>query len=459
MTPSLQQAIKLLQMSKLDLLEEINHELEDNPALEEGNLEGTTEEPPPETQEAPTTPERAEEIDYEAYFQDYMDSGYSPPPSPPRDTRDLPSFEQTLTKPQDLYDYLRWQLSLSSAPGLNQDVGDAIIGNLDSDGYLSTTPDEIAAMGNWPPSEVHACVTIVQTFDPPGIAAGDLKECLLLQLERLDVEESIVETVIREHLDLVQARKYPEIAKALSCSLDDVYHAVQVLKRLDPKPGQKYSPEVSRYVIPDVFVIKDGDEFRVLLNEDGMPRLRVSPAYRRMLSSLDGKTAKDAREYVREKCRSALRLIKSVEERQRTILKVSNSIVKYQRGFLERGVQDLRPLILKDVADDIGMHESTVSRVVNNKYMHTPRGIFELKYFFHSGITTRGGVDMSSLAVKERIKELVEREVPNTPLSDSAIVKHLEAQGIQIARRTVAKYREELRIPSSTERRKAALGP
>ena len=257
----------------------------------------------------------------------------------------------------------------------------------------------------------------------------------------------------------MESRNFEELGKVLGCSKEEVYAAVQVLRRLDPKPGQKHSAEQSRYVIPDVHIIKDGDEYRILLNDDGMPRLRVSPAYRKMLSGTGDAGSKAAKEYLREKCRSALRLIKSVEERQRTIVKVARSIVKHQRAFLDRGVQALRPLILKDVADDIGMHESTVSRVVNNKYMHTPRGLFELRYFFHSGINTVGGSDMSSLAVKEKIRAIIRREDSRSPRSDSGIVTLLRAQGIKIARRTVAKYREELRIPSSTDRKKAALGP
>ncbi|MGD8376554.1 MAG: RNA polymerase factor sigma-54, partial [Acidobacteriota bacterium] len=419
MTPSLQQAIKLLQMSKLDLVAEINHELEENPALEERNLEGSTEDPPAETEETSGEPDKADDFDFDAYFQNYLDTDYSPGRAQ-SETRDLPSFEQTLTKTQDLYDHLHWQLELSVTNGLNRDIALAIIGNVEDDGYLAATVDEIAAMGNWPLSEVKGTLQALQRFDPAGVFATDLPECLLLQLERLDIEEPLVEVIVRGHLELVQSRRYPEIAKLLGCPLEDVHHAVQVLKQLDPKPGMKYAPRESRYVVPDVFVIKDGDDYRILLNEDGMPRLRLSPAYRRMLSSLNRENAKDARDYVKEKCRSAMRLIKSVEERQRTIHKVATSIVKHQREFLDRGVQSIRPLILRDVADDIGMHESTVSRVVNNKYIHTPRGIFEMKYFFHSGLSTAGGTDMSSLAVKEKIKALVEREEPRKPLSDAA---------------------------------------
>ena len=280
MTPSLQQAIKLLQMSKLDLLEEINHELVDNPALEEGNLEGNTDEPSPETQEVQEAPDlkaRSEDVDLEAYFQEYLDGGYAPP-SPRPESRDLPSFEQTLSKTQDLYDHLHWQLDLSSDAGLNREIGRAIVGNLDADGYLVAMPQEIAAMGNWPTTEVERCLKAVQGFDPAGIGASDLRECLLLQLERLELLGTPVERVVRDHLDLVQARRYQEIAKALSLPLEEVHDSIQILKRLDPKPGQKYNPQESRYVIPDVFVIKDGEEYRIVLNEDGMPRLRLTSA-------------------------------------------------------------------------------------------------------------------------------------------------------------------------------------
>ncbi len=460
MTPSLQQAIKLLQMSKLDLVAEINQELVDNPALEESNLEGDVEPTPAEVETEAPEDERAslDEIDVEAFFQEYLDGGYTPPSPPPEDVQ-LPSFEQTVSRAEDLYDYLHWQLSMNSDPDLNHEVVKAIIGNLDTDGYLVATVEEIAAMGNWPNSEVERCVLVVRGFDPAGIGARDLQDCLLLQIHRLELEGRLVETIVRDHLALVESRNFEQLGKVLGSSQEEVYAAVQVLRRLDPKPGQKHSAEQSRYVIPDVHIIKDGDEYRILLNDDGMPRLRLSPAYRKMLSGIDGAGGKDAKEYLREKCRSALRLIKSVEERQRTIVKVAKSIVKHQRAFLDQGVQALRPLILKDVADDIGMHESTVSRVVNNKYMHTPRGLFEMRYFFHSGINTVGGSDMSSLAVKEKIRAIIGREDSRSPRSDSGIVTLLRAQGIKIARRTVAKYREELRIPSSTDRKKAALGP
>jgi RNA polymerase sigma-54 factor len=254
-------------------------------------------------------------------------------------------------------------------------------------------------------------------------------------------------------MELLQARRHRELAQALGCTQEEVLHYLETIRHLDPKPGRRYNAGSNNYVIPDVYVVKVDKGYTIVLNEDGLPRLRISPFYRKMIDRGNTDVTRETRDYVREKFRSAFRLIKSLEERQRTIYKVARSIVKHQQGFLDYGYEHLRPLILKDVADDIGMHESTVSRVVNHKYMHTPRGLFEMKFFFHSGISSVQGEDVSSLAVKERIKKVVGEENAQHPLSDSAIVKILSDEGLRIARRTVAKYREELRIPSSNERR------
>jgi RNA polymerase sigma-54 factor len=267
------------------------------------------------------------------------------------------------------------------------------------------------------------------------------------------MEGTPAETIVKDHMGLLQGRKFKELAQALGCSLDEVMHYVDTIRHLDPKPGKKYNAGSNHYVIPDVYVLKVDKGYTIVLNEEGLPRLRISSFYRRMIDRNNLEVTRETREYVREKFRSAFRLIKSLEERQRTIYKVARSIVKYQQGFLDFGYEHLRPLILKDVADDIGMHESTVSRVVNHKYMHTPRGLYEMKFFFHSGISSTQGQDVSSLTVKERIKKVVGEEESQRPLSDAAIVQILSNEGLRIARRTVAKYREELRIPSSNERR------
>jgi RNA polymerase sigma-54 factor len=464
MTPSLQQAIKLLQMTKLELQGEITQELTENPLLEE--LQDGTSEPekaeaesaealPQQDGEAPEAPEKErdsfEEIDYESYFQDYMDLSYRP--QAPAEEIEAPPLENILSKPQSLADHLLWQLDMGVIPPRQKEIARAIVGNLDEAGYLGASLDEIAAMGPYPMEEVERALHIVQELDPPGVGARDLKECLLIQLSFHDMEGTPAETIVRDHMPLLQGRKFKELAQALGCSLDEVMHCVDTIRHLDPKPGKKYNAGSNNYVIPDVYVLKVDKGYTIVLNEEGLPRLRISSFYRRMIDRNNADVTKETREYVREKFRSAFRLIKSLEERQRTIYKVAKSIVKHQQGFLDLGYEHLKPLILKDVADDIGMHESTVSRVVNHKYMHTPRGLYEMKFFFHSGISSTQGEDVSSLTVKERIKKVVGEEDAGRPLSDAAIVQILSNEGLRIARRTVAKYREELRIPSSNERR------
>lgn len=460
MTPSLQQAIKLLQMSKLELVDEIQQELTENPVLEESLEERETperaeageaaESPPSDAAEA--APENPfEEIDYESYFQD-VEGSYTPR-APVETGEELPSFENTLTKPQNLSDHLTWQLDMSATSERTKAIGRAIVGNLNEDGYLRASLEEIEQMGPFPGEAVEATLALIQGFDPVGVAARDLVECLTLQLRHLGEEGTAAETIVRCHMDKLQNRKYRELAEALDLDMDDLLAEIEIIRGLDPRPGQKYNAESSRYVVPDVYVVKIGDDYQILLNEEGLPRLRISPVYRRMVERGSAEAA-EAKDYVRNKLRSAFRLIKSLEERQRTIYKVATSIVKHQREFLDYGIERLRPLVLKDVADDIGMHESTVSRVVNNKYMHTHRGLFEMRFFFHSGIaSTHGGENVSSLTVKERIRKIIAAEDARKPLSDAAIVKILTGEGLQIARRTVAKYREELKIPSSSSRR------
>ena len=468
MTPSLQQAIKLLQMSKLELVEEIQQELTENPVLEEA-LEDSppAERPEPEAAPAesaaaadepePEVPNPFEDIDYESYFQDV--EGTYLPRAPIETGEALPSFENTLAEKQDLSGHLIWQLDMSASSERTKEIGRAIIGNLNEDGYLRASVEELQEMGDYTAEEVRTTLDLVSAFDPVGCAARDLTECLTIQLRHLGEEGSAAETIVKHHMDKLQNRKYKDLADALGLSMDDLHAEIEIIKGLDPRPGQKYNIESSRYVVPDVYVVKIDDDYQILLNEEGLPRLRISPVYRKMIERGGGETADaTAKEYVRNKLRSAFRLIKSLEERQRTIYKVAVSIVKHQREFLDYGIERMRPLVLKDVADDIGMHESTVSRVVNNKYMHTHRGLFELRFFFHSGIASvHGGDNVSSLTVKERIRKIVSAEDGKRPLSDAAIVKVLLGEGLQIARRTVAKYREELKIPSSGSRKAGAF--
>ncbi len=463
MTPSLQQAIKLLQMSRLELSNEINQELEQNPVLEEG-LEPMAPEQlesqptPTSVTESSTISERGtgDEDDYDAFWRDYLQRGYEPRGA--GEPIDAPSFEATLTRQENLTDHLTWQLEMNPCDERAREIAEAIIGNLSATGYLDATMEEIRPMGGdaaYSEAEVAGALALVQSFDPPGVAARDLSECLLLQLRHLEVDSTLAERIIIDHLPLLQAHKHQEIATRLGASLTDVQTDVEIIRALDPSPGLKYNVQRSEYVTPDVYVVRDDTgEYRVVLNEDGLPRLRISRTYRRMLDRGASEPDREAREFVREKLRSAVRLIKSLDERQRTIMKVAISLVKHQREFLDHGIQRMRPLRLRDVADDIQMHESTVSRVVRSKYMYTPRGIFEMRYFFHASVPDSGGGEVSSLSVKQRIREIVEREDGERPLSDAAIVKILEeTHGVKVARRTVAKYRGELRILSSSDRK------
>jgi RNA polymerase sigma-54 factor len=466
MTPSLQQAIKLLQLSKLELQEVLNQELLENPLLEETAEETKAEEAEAEAQETKTqTEEEAkaaelpkeqekdsfDEIDYDAYFQDYIEYGYNPR-GMGEEHEEFP-IENTLTRPPNLTDHLTWQLAMSDASPRTKEIAAFIVGNIDEDGYLRATEDEVISSGSYEREEVEKAIAAVQSLDPIGVGARDLRECLLLQLDFLELDVPLVEIVIRDHWDEFMQRHFVQLAKALSIDMKTLEGVVEVIKHLDPKPGRKYSNERAIYVEPDVYVQKVGDEYIIVLNEDGMPKLRINGSYRAMLNSMDSKSDGETVNYIKDKIRSAVWLIKSLDQRQRTIYKVAESIVKHQREFLEKGIDFLRPLVLRDVADDIQMHESTVSRVVSNKYMHTPRGLFLMKYFFHSGIDSDTGEDISSLTVKKKIQSFIDAEDPRKPLSDSKIMKILNDEGINIARRTVAKYRDELNIPSSTDRK------
>ncbi len=458
LTPSLQQAIKLLPMTTLELMDKLNQEVVENPLLEEvttEELQQVDSETQIESLEA--APEASSEkqdtwddADYEYFFGEYLDERYRP--RIPREVKNLPLIENTLSAGGSLSEHLMWQLSAVSDGDLTRTIGIAIIGNIDDDGYLVASTGEILAMGPWSKSDVERALAIIQGFDPVGVAARDLRECLLLQLRHLGMENTHSETIIRDHITLLQQHKLRELAGHLDVTIDEIKQHIDIIRRLDPKPGMRHSPSQSQYVIPDVYVAKIEDKYVVTLNEEGLPQLRISPVYRRMLDK-NSKNSDETRSYVREKCRAALWLIKSVNQRQKTIQKVATSIINFQREFLDQGIEYLRPLVLRDVANDIGMHESTVSRVVNNKYMHTPQGVFEMRYFFHSGIHSSYGESISSVTIKQRIKKIIKREDPERPLSDSRIVGILQGEGLALARRTIAKYREELKIPPSSQRK------
>jgi RNA polymerase sigma-54 factor len=455
LTPALQQAIKLLPMSTLELSDVLNQEMVENPLLEEVPTEE-----PPEADAAiseKTEPERPtstnntwDDQDYEYFFGDYLDDRYRPPA--PQDFKELPPIENTLSSASSLSDHLVWQLSIQTDDVQLREIGSAIIGNLDDDGYLVASFDELAAMGQWPVADVRRALRLVQSFDPIGVAARDLQECLLLQLWHLGLQGTATEKIVSEHLPLLQKHQVPELARRLGLAIEDVKAHIEIIRRLDPKPGSRYNPTSSQYVIPDVHVVKVEDQYVAVLNEDGLPHMRINPVYRRLLDK-NGDQTDETRAYVRDKFRSALWLIKSVDQRQKTIQKVATSIINFQRDFLDHGIEHLRPLVLRDIANDIGMHESTVSRVVTNKYMHTPQGVFEMKYFFHSGISSTYGERVSSVTVKERIRTMIENEDPHKPLSDARIVSILQRDGLVLARRTIAKYREELRMPTSNQRK------
>lgn len=473
MTPQLQQAIKLLQLSRLELVQSVAQELVENPVLEElapGSAEEAAEEeeiaaaelqpaPAPSLESAPA-PQEAEELksdielgpQWEEYLNELGDGrDYG---SAEADDKELPSYDQTLTRLPSLSDHLLWQLHLSTSDPNLVKGGEWIIGNLDDDGYLRATLDELSQQSGAPVQDIERALELVQSFDPMGIAARDLRECLLIQVKQLDLQNKLVETIIQEYLPDLEKRKYQHIAKMLNITPQDVMEASQIIiHELEPKPGRPYVPSDTNYVVPDVYVIKIEDRYVVQLNDEGMPRVRINPYYRRLLHRSED-LDKTTKEYVEERLRSAQWLIKGMEQRNKTIYKVAESIVKFQREFFDLGIAHLRPLVLKGVAEDIGMHESTISRVTTNKFMHTPRGIFPMKYFFTTGFSVGSGPEVSSLTVKDVIQKMVKEENPAAPLKDQQLVDALKAQGIDIARRTVAKYREELRIPPTSVRKR-----
>jgi RNA polymerase sigma-54 factor len=461
MTPQLQQAIKLLQLSRIELVDMVNQEMEENPLLEEGTADDSFDsEASPEiddikgidrTEEITGEGDGKEDFDWESYLEDYGSTGGT------YNWEDMgaPSWDNTLTMTASLTDHLMWQLNLSYLSDSEKRVGNQIIGNLDVNGYLTASLDGISEREAVDISFAEQVLKIIQGFDPPGIAARDLKECLLIQADLLDVSNPLIDVIIKEHLNDLETKNYANIAKKLKIHISDVLQAVPIISNMNPKPGLPYNEERAQYIIPDVFVFKMGDDYRIALNDDGLPRLRISNFYREILGGINEKSgANSCKTYVKEKMQSATWLIKSIQQRQKTIYGVTESIVKFQKEFFEKGIDYLKPLVLRDVADDIEMHESTISRVTSNKYMHSPRGIFELKYFFNSSINRISGDPVASESVKEKIKKVISEEDQTKPYSDSRIVKIMKSEGISIARRTVAKYREMMGILPSSKRRK-----
>ncbi len=459
LTPTLQQAIRLLQLTRLELIDEASMELQTNPVLEEAT---TIEEPaapagqdmtPAEVPEPTPIEQMEEKIDVESYFQDFLETNLKYRGNRQEVPEDAPDTERYLSAPETLTEHLEWQVSLSRLDGDERAVAEYIIGNLRDDGYLASSVEELAASAGRPLEQVERILRVVQRLDPVGVAARDLKECLLIQLDAYHPEELLAARIVEEALAFIERDKPAQLAARMGATALEVEDALCIIRHLDPKPGLRYNNPFNPTVIPDVVVEKDGDAYRVLLNEDGMPHLRISPTYRTMAEEGSPEAGAEALSYLKEKVRSAMWFLKSIEERQRTIYKVAKEVVEFQRDFLDKGPSFMRPLILRDVAERVGVHESTVSRVVSNKYMQTPRGILPMKFFFATGIGTLDGTDVSSMKVKERIKALVEGEDARRPMSDQRLADLLKREGILLARRTVAKYREELNIPSSSRRK------
>lgn len=467
MTPQLQQAIKLLQLGRQEYLDAIHQELLENPLLEEIPFgeDGTErqaavtgiESPPPqptEESEHRNSSEREAKADWEDFsdfFTDY--AGAAQPKGAGTAEEHRPLYEIVATHSETLVDHLIEQLRFLDITPRERTLVLHLIGNLSRDGLLVHCLNEIAQEASTSREELDAAREILKTLDPAGVGAVDIRECLLLQLERLG-RVGLEARIVSEHLGKLERHQLDQIAKAEAVSIEEVQLAVGIIQQLEPHPGRQFSDDGQRYIVPDVYVHRIENEYVIELNEDGIPRVRLNDFCLRLLQ--DGPTAKDDnKQYLQERYKSASWLLKSIQQRQRTIFKVSESIVKFQRKFLDEGIHHLKPMVLKDVADDIGMHESTVSRVTSNKYVHTPQGVFELKFFFTSGIKGGNG-DVSSSAVRERIRSLIAQESPGRALSDQQLVEILQKEGITIARRTVAKYRESLGVESSSRRNKLA---
>jgi RNA polymerase sigma-54 factor len=459
MTPQLQQAIKLLQLSRMELEASVRSELEENPILEETadlkeeDFQRTKDaerelETKPETEAADVqNPQKQDEFEWE----NYLETQYKPP-TQGQGNEEIMNYENVITTQESLHDYLEWQARMY---GFNEEelkVAELLIDYIDDDGYLLTPLEEIAASEKIDVKDLEEILVIVQELDPPGVGARNLKECLLIQAKVLEEDTNDLVYLVNNHLKDLEKKNYEAIAKAMSRDVREVADLCGIVYAMDPKPGRAYAPTDTHYVTPDVYVYKAGDDYMVSLNEDGLPRLKISNFYKNALKSSG--SGDKTHDYIQEKLRSAVWLIKSIHQRQRTIYKVAESIVKQQREFLDKGSAFLRPMVLRDIANDIGMHESTVSRVTTSKYMHTPQGIYELKYFFNSGISTSDGESLASESVKGKIKDLVAKENVKDPLSDQKLVELLEKEGIKIARRTVAKYRDVLKILPSSRRKK-----
>jgi len=462
LTPGLVQMVSVLALNKLELREMINQEMIANPVLEElpdevplledveQKAEAAKPAAPAADQEVVAGDDRDsfQEIDFGSFFDDYLDPGYK---SPAAEVIEKPSFENFLSQPASLANHLEWQLSLSICPRTVAEAGYSIIGNLNEDGYLTASLEEIAQTGGHKVEDVRAALALVQEFDPLGVAARDLRECLLIQLRTLAPDNTLAQQIVSAHLKQLQNKQYREIARALDRPVKAVERCVELIRTLDPRPGQRYNKMQARLIEPDVAFVKMGDGYQVLMNEDGLPQLRLSRHYRRLLEGAT--TTREVRNYVKERFASAIQLIKNIEQRKQTIIRVCEAIIRRQGEFLDKGIDYLRPMMIKEVAEEVGVHPSTVSRAVANKYAHTPQGVYELRYFFSEAVQGPSGGSTSLINLKRLVKKMIEEEDPVHPLTDELIALRLREGGICVTRRTVAKYREDMRIPSTHQRR------
>jgi RNA polymerase sigma-54 factor len=463
LTPGLVQMVTVLALNKLELREMINQEMVANPVLEEvtdivPSLDDaqmkTESEPLPEGTDATNNAsddhhDPFDEVDYGSFFNDYLDPGFK---SPAAEEIERPSFENFLSRPVSLADHLQWQVNLSFCSEAVRKAAYSIIGNLDEDGYLTASLEEMAQAGAHEVADLDEALKLVQEFDPVGVASRDLRECLLIQLRVAERQNGLAIRIVSEHLKEVQDKQYRKIASALACSPEEVEQALEVIRRLDPRPGQRYNNVQPRLIEPDLTFAKIDEAYKVILNEEGLPQLRLSRHYRRLMG--DGASSGEVRKFVREKFNSALQLIKNIEQRKHTITRVCEVIIQRQREFLDKGLDYLRPMMIKEVAEEVGVHPSTVSRAVAGKYAHTPQGVFELRYFFSEAVQGPSGATTSLVNLKRTVMKMIEQEDPAHPLTDEQIMLKLRATGIQVTRRTVAKYREDMKIPSTHHRRK-----
>lgn len=483
LAPALQQAIKLLPLTNLELIEVIDEELSANPLLE---IEEETEEKVPQAEpetapaesESPSeSPEPAEpapaaaaesetsreggedaaegenheDFEFESYFQEYIDDGFRPSP---QDRKEIPSLENTLSQGSSFWDHLNWQANLTFFDPSEREIAERIIGNINEDGYLISSLEELAQATGAAAETIEAVRAKIKMFDPVGVGSLTLKECLLAQMDYLQIKDEIARTIILEHLALLERSDYPQLAKVLGVPAASVKYHIEIITRLDPAPGRKYSEDKPAYVVPDIVVTKEENELKISLNDEGLPRLRINAYYRTLLAKAL-KENPDAYRYLKDKMKKALWFLRSLDQRDQTIYKVARYIVDKQRDFIDKGMDYIKPLTLMEIAQEIGVHESTVGRVVANKYILTPRGVFSLKYFFHKALHGDFGEDVSSLRIKERLRKLVESEDRNHPLSDMELEEILGRENFKIARRTVAKYRKQLKIqPSHIRKRK-----